>query len=138
MTDIEYHLGGDCELSVDGNPVETAKDVTVNFARNMAPIKNRSTSVEKFLAGQMTCSITFEMDYDHGNAACAALKTAMIAGTAVDVAVANAALDVNGKFLVADFGNSQPLEEGESVSVTLNPFANADDPAFGGGEGGGV
>ena len=117
---MAYKLGLDCTLTVDSVEIENAKDVTLNIEAGDADVTTRAAQGWRMhMATLMDASIEFELLT--GGADGTKLATLFNSGDAVDVVVGGGNVSFTAKMVVANFSGSQPLEDAESVSVTLRP-----------------
>lgn len=117
---MAYKLGLDCTLTVDSVEIENAKDVTLNIEAGDADVTTRAAQGWRMhLPTLMDASIEFELLT--GGADGTKLATLFNSGAAVDVVVGGGNVSFTAKMVVTNFGGSQPLEDAESVSVTLRP-----------------
>lgn len=117
---MAYKLGLGCTLTVDSVEIENAKDVTLNFEMGDADVTTRAADGWRMhLPTLADVSIEFELVL--GGADGAKLATLFNSGAAADVEVAGGNFEFTAKMTVENFSASQPLENAESVSVTLRP-----------------
>jgi len=117
---MAYKLGLGCTLTVDSVEIENAKDVTLNFEMGDADVTTRAAEGWRMhLPTLADVSIEFELVL--GGADGAKLATLFNSGEAADVEVAGGNFEFTSKMTVENFSASQPLENAESVSVTLRP-----------------
>ncbi len=117
---MAYKLGLDCTLTVDSVEIENAKDVTLNIEAGDADVTTRAAEGWRMhMPTLMDASIEFELLT--GGADGTKLATLFNSGAAVDVVVGGGNVSFTAKMVVTNFGGSQPLEDAESVSVTLRP-----------------
>lgn len=104
------------------------RDVTLNLEEGEADVTTRAN--DGWRATEPTLkegSIEFEMVYDPADAGFTKILSAWLNRTAIALAVLDAAQDVVGTmglwadFKVLSFSKSEPLEEGQTVSVTVKP-----------------
>lgn len=117
---MAYKLGLSCTLTVDSVEIENAKDVTLNFEMGDADVTTRAAEGwRQHMPTLADVSIEFELVL--GGADGTKLGSLFASGEAVDVEVAGGNFEFTAKMTVTNFGGSQPLENAESVSVTLRP-----------------
>lgn len=117
---MAYKLGLDCTLTVDSVEIENAKDVTLNIEAGDADVTTRAAEGWRMhMPTLMDASIEFELLT--GGADGTKLATLFNSGDAVDVVIGGGNVSFTAKMVVTNFGGSQPLEDAESVSVTLRP-----------------
>jgi len=117
---MAYKLGLDCTLTVDSVEIENAKDVTLNIEAGDADVTTRAAQGWRMhMPTLMDASIEFELLT--GGADGTKLATLFNSGAAVDVVFGGGNVSFTAKMVVTNFGGSQPLEDAESVSVTLRP-----------------
>lgn len=104
------------------------RDVTLNLEEGEADVTTRANN--GWRATEPTLkegSIEFEMVYDPADAGFAKILGCWLNRTVIAVAILDAAKDVAGTmglwadFKVISFSKSEPLEEGQMVSVTIKP-----------------
>jgi len=121
------HLGKDCKLyrKAGGSWVEmtNVRDVTLNMETGEADVTTRAEQGWRvYLATLKEATLEFEMLVDSGDADYTAIRTAFLLGEQVAFNVGellNYPDDRRFYGMVTGFSNSQPLEEGDSVSVTV-------------------
>lgn len=105
-----------------------AKDVTLNLEQGEADVTTRSNG--GWRATEPTLkdgTIEFEMQYDPADAGFTKVLSAWLNRTTIAMAALDQAKDVAGAmglwadFKVIGFQKSEPLEEGQTVSVTIKP-----------------
>jgi len=104
------------------------RDVTLNLEEGEADVTTRANN--GWRATEPTLkdgSIEFEMVYDPTDAGFSKILGAWLNRTVIPMAILDAAKDVAGTmglwadFKVISFSKSEPLEEGQMVSVTVKP-----------------
>ena len=117
---MAYKLGLDCTLTVDSVEIENAKDVTLNIEAGDADVTTRAAEGwRQHMPTLLDASIEFELLT--GGADGTKLASLFNSGAAVDVEVGGGNISFTAKMVVSNFAGSQPLEDAESVSVTLRP-----------------
>ena len=117
---MAYKLGLDCTLTVDSVEIVNAKDVTLNIEAGDADVTTRAANGWRMhMPTLMDASIEFELLT--GGADGTKLASLFNSGEAVDLEVSGGNVSFTAKVVVTNFGGSQPLEDAESVSVTLRP-----------------
>lgn len=117
---MAYKLGLSCTLTVDSVEIENAKDVTLNFEMGDADVTTRAADGWRMHMPTLA-DVSIEFELLLGGADGAKLGTLFTSGDAVDVEVAGGNFTFSAKMTVANFSGNQPLEDAESVSVTLRP-----------------
>ncbi len=113
------------------------RDVTLNLEEGEADVTTRANN--GWRATEPTLkdgSVEFEMAYDPADAGFVRILGAWLKRTPVPMAILDAAKDVVGTmglwadFKVISFSKSEPLEEGQMVSVTIKPAYSAVAPEW--------
>jgi hypothetical protein len=123
------HLGLNCVLkrgTAGATPdtiMTNVRDVTLNMETGEADVTTRAADGWRvYLPTLKEASLEFEMLVDSGDADYTTIRTAFLGSTKLSFAVLdNAGNGVQFDGAVTNFSNSQPLEEGDSVSVTIRP-----------------
>ena len=114
-----------------------ARDVTLNLEQGEADVTTRSNS--GWRATEPTLkegSVEFEMIYDPADAGFTKVLGAWLNRTPIAMAILDGAKDLAGvmglwaDFKVISFTKSEPLEEGQTVSVTIKPAYSAVAPEW--------
>lgn len=126
---MAVHLGLNCKL-YRGTAGQTAttemtnvRDVTLNMETGEADVTTRAAEGWRvYLPTLKEASLEFEMLVDASDGDYQTLRSAFLGNTQLSFKVT----DPNGQGVtfdgaVTNFTNSQPLEEGDSVSVTIRP-----------------
>ena len=113
-------LGLSCTLTVDSVEIENAKDVTLNFEMGDADVTTRAAEGWRMHMPTLA-DVGIEFELVLGGTDGVKLATLFNSGDAVDVEVAGGNFEFTAKMSVTNFSASQPLENAESVSVTLRP-----------------
>lgn len=111
------------------------KDVTFNGSKGEADVTTRAGQGWRAKLGTLKeGGLTFEMLWIPGDAFFDAVYTAWDAGTNIAMAILDGPLATGDGFeadmQVIDFEWSQPLEEGQMVSVTMSVTDSANAPRF--------
>jgi hypothetical protein len=115
-----YKLGLDCVLTVGGSQVKDAKDVTLNVERGDADVTTRNNQGWRAHMGTLKdASIEFQLLT--GGDTFDDLLSMFTGRTAAAVVVSGGNISFSATMVVTNFSASQPLEDAESVSVTLKP-----------------
>ena len=105
--------------------VAYVRDVTVTMEAGEADVSNRSSNWRGTMATMKDCTVEFEMLNKPADAGLAALRTAFLNGTCVEIAALDQAKTVagaegpKGAFAVTNFSRGEPLEDAQTISVTL-------------------
>lgn len=108
--------------------LSNAKDVTLNLDEGEADVTTRGNN--GWRATEPTLkdgSVEFEMQYDSADAGFAKILGAWLQRTVIAMAILDGDKAVAGTmglwadFKVISFSKSEPLEEGQTVSVTIKP-----------------
>ena len=125
---MAYKLGLDCVLTVGGSQIKDAKDVTLNIERGDADVTTRNANGWRAHMGTLKdASIEFELLT--GGDSFSTLLSMFTGRTKAAVAVSGGNLSFSATMVVTNFSASQPLEDAESVPVTLRP-AQGTTPTF--------
>lgn len=118
------------EGAAPGNLTEmgNVRDVTLNLEHGEADVTTRSNGGWRASAATLKeGTVEFDMIYDTADASFTKIFAAWLAKSTIALAIldgANSVVDVEGlwaDFNVISFSKSEPLEEGQSVSVTVKP-----------------
>lgn len=117
---MAYKLGLDCTLTVDSVEIVNAKDVTLNIEAGDADVTTRAANGWRMhMPTLMDASIEFELLT--GGADGTKLASLFNSGEAADLEISGGNVSFTAKVVVTNFAGSQPLEDAESVSVTIRP-----------------
>ena len=104
------------------------RDVTLNLEEGEADVTTRANNGWRATEPTLKeASIEFEMVYDPGDTGFTKFLGAWLNRTVLAVAILDGAKDTVGTmglwadFKVTSFTKSEPLEEGQTVSVTIKP-----------------
>jgi len=129
---MAYKLGLDCTLTVDSVEIVNAKDVTLNIEAGDADVTTRAANGWRMhMPTLMDASIEFELLT--GGADGTKLASLFNSGETADLVISGGNVSFSAKVVVTNFAGSQPLEDAESVSVTIRPAPvtdSADAPAL--------
>lgn len=129
---MAYKLGLDCTLTVDSVEIVNAKDVTLNIEAGDADVTTRAANGWRMhMPTLMDASIEFELLT--GGADGTKLASLFNSGESADLEISGGNVSFTAKVVVTNFAGSQPLEDAESVSVTIRPApvtSAADAPAL--------
>ena len=129
---MAYKLGLDCTLTVDSVEIVNAKDVTLNIEAGDADVTTRAANGWRMhMPTLMDASIEFELLT--GGADGTKLASLFNSGATADLEISGGNVSFTAKVVVTNFAGSQPLEDAESVSVTIRPAPvtdSADAPAL--------
>lgn len=115
-----YKLGLDCVLTFGGTQVKNAKDVTLTVERGDADVTTRNAAGWRSHMGTLKdATISFELLT--GGPDFTAMLAAFTGRAKTSVSVSGGAISFSATMVVTGFAASQPLENAESVSVTLRP-----------------
>lgn len=129
---LNYKSGG---IAAGGSwtAITNAKDVTVNGEKGEADVTTRANNGYRARKGALKdLTIDFEMVWDTSDAAFNAMRDSFYNGTLIGIQ----ALDVlNGQgpqmdMEVFGFNKKEPLEEAQSVSITLKVARSATAPSW--------
>ena len=116
----QYKLGLDCVLTIGGTQIKDAKDVTLNIERGDADVTTRNANGWRAHLGTLK-DASIEFDILTGGADGTKLASLFNSGETVDLEISGGNVSFTAKVVVTNFAGSQPLEDAESVSVTLRP-----------------
>lgn len=129
-------LGYDGVLKINGTEATNVKDVTLSLETAEADVTTRANDGWRAsVATLKEASIEFEMLVDDNDTTYSTLSSAFIDGTSVGVELTVGNSIFSSTCSVTAFSVSQPLEEAQTVSVTLKPTAGETAPSFGSGSG---
>lgn len=112
--------GKDLKLSIGGNEIIRARDVTINEATNMMESTSRdSDGDEEVEPGTRSASIDFDIKATVGDTSLTALDTAKKAGTQVAISVETVFGTKTGVGFIETLNESQPKEDVVTVDVTV-------------------
>lgn len=128
---MSVHLGGNCILKrgtahylpASIVTMTNVRDVTFNMESGEADVSTRATQDWRvYLATLKEATLEFDMIVDSSDADYAAIRSSFLMGTRLYYVVKadnpnNSGFAFYGE--VTGFAGSQPLEEGETVSVTI-------------------
>lgn len=99
-----------------------ARDVSYKLEIEEADISDRASIIELVDVGQVKFSLEFEINNQDTNAFLAAMRAAVIAGTAMAFRTRDktAGWGVDGDFVITD-DESQPLKDAQRVKVSAKP-----------------
>ncbi|MFO7958997.1 MAG: phage tail tube protein [Candidatus Brocadiia bacterium] len=143
-----HKLGKDCKFyysstlldgatntpaTVSWNEVGNVRDLTLNLETGEADVTTRANNGWRATAATLKDgSLEFEMLWDTGDAAFAALKDAWAGGGEIALAAMDGDIQTSGNeglagnFSVTNFSRNEPLEEGVTVSVTVKPSSQTE------------
>ena len=115
-----YKLGLDCVLTVGGSAVEDAKDVTLNIERGDADVTTRKANGWRMHLPTLK-DATLEFQLLTGGASFGTILGKFTSREEVQVAASGGNISFSAKMVVTNCSVSEPLEDGEAVSVTMRP-----------------
>jgi hypothetical protein len=129
---MSAHLGLNCKLyrgTAGGNAtteMTNVKDVTLNMETGEADVTTRAANGWRvYLATLKEATLEFDMNVDSGDSDYGAIRSAFLGGTKLAFKVTdNSGQGIKFDGMVTGFNNSQPLEEADTVSVTIRPTEN--------------
>ena len=107
--------------------IKEARDVDFPMAPDKIDDSDRGSDFKKYTEGLIDLAINAKLTYRNGNANCAAIRDALMAGTVVEYLVLDGPSDVSGSAGVRFFGKvftnnmSQPLTDGQTVDIEIAP-----------------
>ena len=113
--------GKDLALSIGGNVIVRARDVTINESSNMMNSTSRiSDGDEEVEPGLRSATIDFDMKAHVGDTSLTALSAARKAGTEVAISVERATGTETGVGFIETYNESQPHEDIVTIDVTVH------------------
>lgn len=112
-----YYGEANSQASIE---ITKCRDVTIEMEANMADISSRASLGWRSKKPTLRdLAIEFELIWSDGDAVAAALRAAFTAGTAIALYAKDyeSGAGVDADFYVTRFSKSEPLEEGQSISV---------------------
>lgn len=128
-------LDGDSNTpsTVSWNEADNVRDLTLNLETGEADVTTRANNGWRATAATLKDgSLEFEMLWDTGDAAFAALKDAWAGSDEIALAAMDGDIDTSGNeglagnFSVTNFSRNEPLEEGVTVNVTVKPSSQTE------------
>lgn len=117
-----WKLGRECSLSIGGNELKLAKEITVELGGSEADVTSRnSDGFKQTVLALKELTISGTAIYSPGDAAVQALIDSYMNGTPVTVTVSDPTLGYTGQWLVVSLTNGQPLEDVATIEFTLKP-----------------
>ena len=113
-------------LTIDGNTLTEARDVTASLSVDEIEVTNRGSSgFKEFIAGLMEMTIDFDMVWESTmSTAGQAIRTAFMAkGTVAFEMLDDDGEGFTGTAIVTKYDKGEPLADAQTVSVTLRPTA---------------
>lgn len=124
---MSCNLGMNAIINVGGTPWTAVSDVTVNGSTTEADVTTRANGGwRKKCPALRDLTVDITGFYDAADTVFGVVRDAWLAGELVESVQVLTATDgegVDGDFMVASFGYSQPLEEGQQFNVTLSLHA---------------
>jgi hypothetical protein len=115
--------------------IDTARDVSTSASADKADNSDRRSKFKKSCAGMLDLETTVTATFVAGDTALLGLRTHFLARTTVQIAVMDGPYATSGsegfKYFASVYSNdfSQPLNDGQTISVTFSPSVNPDEPA---------
>ena len=117
-----WKLGRECSLSIGGNELKLAKEITVELGGSEADVTTRnSDGIRQTVLALKEWTISGTAIYSPDDAAVRALIDSYMNGSSVDVTISDPTLSYNGKWVVVSITNGQPLEDVATIEFTLKP-----------------
>jgi len=117
-----WKLGRECSLSIGGNELKLAKEITVELGGSEADVTTRnSEGIKQTVLALKELTISGTAIYSPDDAAVQALIDSYMNGTPVTVTISDPTLSYSGKWLVVSITNGQPLEDVATIEFTLKP-----------------
>jgi hypothetical protein len=107
-----------------GDLWENVKDASNSFEVALADLSSRASRFRKNCPTLVNLTIELEIQYERDDEIFEAVREAVIDGTPVDVTMLDSKAGlyegIVGRFHVASQGIQQPLEEGQTVTISLS------------------
>lgn len=117
-----WKLGRECSLSIGGNELKLAKEITVELGGSEADVTTRnSEGIKQTVLALKELTISGTAIYSPDDGAVQALIDSYMNGTPVSVTISDPSLSYSGKWLVVSITNGQPLEDVATIEFTLKP-----------------
>lgn len=115
--------------------VNGARDLMATISADKADTSDRTSSFKSYVAGGLDCEITSTFTYDASEAIQSTIRNACIARTRITVGVFDGDITAGSQGLAFDayvFSNdiAQPLQEGQTYSVTFAPANEGSEPSW--------
>lgn len=117
--------------------VDNCRDLTLNLEKGEADVTTRGNNGWRATLGTLKDgSLEFEMVWDTADANFTAIRSAWFSNTPIEFFVLSASVDapesegLRATFAVLSFTKSEPLEEAQTVSVTIKPTYSAHPPEW--------
>lgn len=129
-----YNASGDWN-SPDFRHVASATEVSLNLETGEADISTRGSTWRKRLATLLDATITITAYFDN-SAAIAAFRAAYLSRSAIEVLILDGPIEQEGAeglravCQVMSFNRGEPLEEGVTVEITLQPTVASHEPEW--------
>lgn len=129
-----YNASGDWNAP-DFKHVASATEVSTNLETGEADVSTRGSKWRKRLATLLDATITITAYFDN-SAAIAAFRAAYLSRSAIEVLILDGDINDTGAeglraiCQVMSFSHSQPLEEGVTVEITLQPTVASHEPEW--------
>ncbi|MDY5837103.1 MAG: phage tail tube protein [Treponema sp.] len=112
--------------------MKNIKDVELNLTTGEADITTRAANGWRSYAATLKeASLTFQMNYESGDADLTAIRNAFMNHSAIAFLVGDdSGNGLDADFVITEFNIPQPLEEAVTVSVTARPTFSTRAPAW--------
>src|SRR5262245_37856757 len=116
--------------------IATCRDVTLDMSRGTADLSRRGSTWRRNRGTLKEGTVSMEIIYDTADAAYDKLSAAFLAGTIVDITLADGTLPTGpaeyfrSEYEVTGFSRNEPLEDAVTISVELTIAATVNEPNF--------
>ena len=125
----------DTSLVATYTVVNGSRDLMADISGDKAETSDRTSPFKSYVLGGLECEITATFTYDASEAIQSTIRTACIGRTRITVGVFDRDIEVDAEGLTFDayvFSNdiAQPLQEGQTYSVSFCPASMGSEPAW--------
>lgn len=115
--------------------VNGARDLMANISAGKADSSDRTSAFKSYVISDLDCEITSTFTYDPNESIQSTIRTACIGRTRLTVVVLDGDISAGSEGLAFDayvFSNdiAQPLQEGQTYSVSFAPASEGSEPAW--------
>ncbi len=115
--------------------VDGARDLNASISSGKADTSDRTSPFKSYVMAGLDCEITSTFTYDPNSTIQSTIRTACIGRTRLVVGVFDGAIEAGSEGLAFDayvFSNdiAQPLQEGQTYSVSFAPASQGSVPAW--------
>lgn len=141
---VKKKLGNDCKLyrnsatyaSPTWNEITEVSDVSLPQSKGRGEFRTRASKYVKKKGGKIEAAINAKYTYDPGDDDFSVLLASFNTGTTIDCAIVDGPIATPGTqglradVEVMEFPIDQPLEDGVSVDMVLEPTITDNEPAW--------